>query len=85
MLQSTAEVKINAVAYAAEQALALSYQENDVIESITGPTPARASTTGTTENTVPGILFNNVNQAKLTNLNKRPYKAPNKHVGTKYV
>lgn len=65
------------MAYTAEQVLLLSCHENDVVKRITG--------TLTTENTVPTIALNNDNYAALTNLNKRPYKAPNRHLGTNYT
>lgn len=65
------------MAYDAELALLLSNNENDVVESITSA--------ALTNNTVPGILLNNDNQEALTNLNKKPYEAANRHMGIRYT
>lgn len=77
--RSTVEVKINAVAYAPEQAVLLCHHKIDVVESITNATLI------SNETTVPSILLNDNNQAALTNSNKKPYEAPNRNVGPKYT
>lgn len=56
--------------YAAEQALLLSYHENNVVESITNARPV------STENILPRILLSNYNQAVLTNRKMKLYEAP---------
>lgn len=79
--------EINAAVYATEQALLVSYHRNYVAKSITGSTSAEISPvrTSMTDNTVPRMLLNNINQAVLTNLNKRLYEAPTRHVSKKYA